>query len=174
LVTDHGVWIRRHGQWEELEYLKTDWKENIRPVMENFTDKTPGAFIEEKNYSLAWHYRRADPDMAAVRTRDLKMVLTSFVADNGLAVLDGDKVLEVKSSMINKGRAAAKLLSGNNFDFIFAIGDDRTDEFMFEELPETAYTVKVGTPETKARFYVSDTDQVRRLLKRFACSTVVK
>ena len=166
LVSDHGVWIRRQDMWEAMEFLKSDWKDNIRPVMEAFTDRTPGAFIEEKEYSLAWHYRRADSDLAAVRTRELNLVLTSFVSDHGLSVLEGDKVLEVKSSAINKGRAAARLHSGMEFDYILAMGDDRTDEFMFEALPETAYTVKVGSPETKARFYIGDMHEVRDILKR--------
>ncbi len=165
IITDHGVWMRRNATWDELEYLKTEWKDIIRPIMESFVDRTPGAFIEEKNYSLAWHYRQSDQDMAEIRTRELKIVLTTFVADNGLAVLDGDKVLEIKSSMINKGRAAAKLIAGQSYDFIFAIGDDRTDEFMFEELPDSAYTVKVGLPETKARHYVRNVGEVRELLE---------
>ncbi|HEX9978948.1 MAG TPA: bifunctional alpha,alpha-trehalose-phosphate synthase (UDP-forming)/trehalose-phosphatase [Flavobacterium sp.] len=168
LVSDHGVSIKRHGNdWEQTEYLKNDWKESIRPVMESFVDRTPGAFIEEKGYSLAWHYRRADPDMSEIRKRELTMVLTTFVADNSLSVLEGDKVLEVKSSLVSKGRAATKLLTGHQFDFILAIGDDRTDEYMFEELPETAHTVRVGTPETKARYYVQDVEEVRRLLEKF-------
>jgi trehalose 6-phosphate synthase/phosphatase len=168
LITDHGVWLRRQEkEWEELEYVKTEWKENIRPVMESFVDRTPGAFIEEKNYSLVWHYRKADPDMSAIRTRDLKVVLTSFVADNGLSVLEGDKVMEVKSSAVNKGRAVTKLLLGHTFDYIFAIGDDWTDEYMFEELPKTAYTVKVGHKKTAAKYFVSETADVTRLLTLF-------
>ncbi|HEX8576049.1 MAG TPA: bifunctional alpha,alpha-trehalose-phosphate synthase (UDP-forming)/trehalose-phosphatase [Flavobacterium sp.] len=168
LITDHGVWLRRpEKEWEELEYVKTEWKENIRPVMESFVDRTPGAFIEEKNYSLVWHYRKADPDMSAIRTRDLKVVLTSFVADNGLSVLEGDKVMEVKSSAVNKGRAVTKLLLGYAFDYIFAIGDDWTDEYMFEELPKTAYTVKVGHKKTAAKYFVSETADVRHLLTLF-------
>ena len=166
IITDHGVWLRRGiSEWQELELLRTDWKEHIRPVMENFVDRTPGTFIEEKNYSLAWHYRKADEDMTVIRTRELKMVLTSFVADNGLSVLDGDKVLEVKSSSVSKGKAVAKLLTKANFDFIAAFGDDWTDEYMFEELPDEAYTVKVGNKKTIARYYVEDPAAIRNLLR---------
>jgi trehalose 6-phosphate synthase/phosphatase len=168
LVTDHGVWLRRSGQWQQLEDPKTEWKEIIRPILENFVDRTPGTFIEEKDYSLAWHYRRAEHDLAEARTRELKILLTGLVAENGLSVLDGDKVVEVKNSAVSKGRAAAILTAGRNPDYIFAAGDDFTDEYMFEGLPENAHTVKVGTAETKARYYAANSRELKDLLQRFA------
>jgi len=171
IITDHGVWLKRTAsEWEELELLRTDWKEHIRPVVENFVDRTPGTFIEEKNYSLAWHYRKADEDMAVIRTRELKFVLTGLVANNGLSVLEGDKVLEIKSSSVSKGKAAAKLLARENFDFVMAIGDDWTDEHMFEELPNESYTIKVGNKKTIARYFIDDSTAVRNLLSQLNLS----
>jgi trehalose 6-phosphate synthase/phosphatase len=168
LITDHGVWLKNKGKdWEALENLKNDWKINVLPIMESFVNRTPGAFIEEKEYSLAWHYRKADPELSKIRNMELKLVLTSLISNNGLAVLEGNKVLEIKSSSVNKGRASAKLLIGNDYDFIFAIGDDRTDEYMFEELPEESYTVKVGTDKSHAKYYVKNTTEVRALLNAF-------
>ena len=168
LITDHGVWIKRgQNNWERLESPKTDWKEIIRPVMESFIDRTPGSFIEEKQYSLAWHYRKADADLADIRMRELKILLTGLVADNGLSVLEGHRVLEVKNSVVNKGRAAAKLIAGHTSGFIFAVGDDYTDEYMFEALPEYAETVKIGTDETAARYYVPDNTDIRNILGQF-------
>lgn len=168
LVTDHGIWLRRRSAaWEMLEHLKSDWKSSIRPVLENFADSTPGAFVEEKDYSLAWHYRQADADLATIRMMELKPVLSSLIVNNPLTVLEGNKVLEVKSSNINKGRAAAKLAHDAGYDFIFAMGDDWTDEYMFEELGADAFTVKVGTQKTQARFFVEDITEVRPLLEKF-------
>ena len=167
LITDHGASMRKRGEdWEILDHLKSNWKENIRPVMETFVDNTPGALIEEKEYSLAWHYRKADAEMATVRTMELKHVLKSLLFNNALSVLDGNKVLEVKNSSINKGIAASRLIANDEYDFIFAIGDDWTDEFMFEELPEDAYTVKVGNVKTAAHYYINDNSEVLQLLER--------
>jgi trehalose 6-phosphate synthase/phosphatase len=81
--------------------------------------------------------------------------------------MDGDKVLEIKYSGINKGRAAAYKLGDNDFDFILAVGDDWTDEFTFEAMPEEAFTIKVGTKTTKASFYIDSVDLVRKMLCRF-------
>ncbi|TDY11841.1 bifunctional alpha,alpha-trehalose-phosphate synthase (UDP-forming)/trehalose-phosphatase [Meridianimaribacter flavus] len=168
LITDHGVWLKKqHTNWEALEHLKNDWMANIQPILETFVDRTPGTFIEKKKYSLAWHYRKADPELAQIRTIELNTVLTSLISNDNLTVLKGNKVIEIKSSNVNKGRAALRLLNEKSYDFIFSIGDDWTDEYMFEELPESAYTVKVGFKKTKARYYVKDTDEVRTLLRKF-------
>ena len=105
--------------------------------------------------------------MAKIRTLELNTVLTSMVANNNLSILGGNKVIEIKSSSVNKGRAASRLLTANNYDFIFCIGDDWTDEYMFQELPETAYTVKVGFVKTAAKYYVKNTEEVHDVLKGF-------
>lgn len=168
LITDHGVWLKRpETNWEALEHLKNDWMENVRPILETFVDRTPGTFIETKQYSLAWHYRKADPELAQIRTIELNTVLTGLISNDNLSVLSGNKVIEIKNSNVNKGRACLRLIPDDTYDFIFAIGDDWTDEYMFEELPESAYTVKVASKTTKAKYYIKDTNEVRQLLEKF-------
>ncbi|MEO1031918.1 MAG: bifunctional alpha,alpha-trehalose-phosphate synthase (UDP-forming)/trehalose-phosphatase [Bacteroidota bacterium] len=166
LVTDHGVWLYKNKEWKALERLKTDWMQNISPILETFVDRTPGTFIETKNYSLAWHYRTADPELAKIRTIELNTVLTSMVANNDLSILQGNKVIEIKSSNVNKGRVVSRLLTQDTYDFVTIIGDDWTDEYMFEEAPELAHTIKVGFTKTKAKYQIKDPQQVRELLQK--------
>ena len=166
LITDHGVWIRQQRKWTALEILKNDWMSNIKPILESFVDRTPGTFIESKKYSLAWHYRTADPELAQIRTIELNTVLTSMVSNNNLSILSGNKVIEIKSSNVNKGRAANHLFVKNDYDFILIMGDDWTDEDMFEAAPTFATTIKVGYTKTKAKFKIKSSDQVRDLLER--------
>lgn len=169
MIVEHGVWISKDGEkFKLLEKVKNDWMEKIRPVLESFVDRTPGTFIEEKNYSLAWHYRNTDPDFGNKRATELTMVLTSLIANDDLSVLAGNKVLEIKSSGVNKGRAAMRILAENEYDFVFAIGDDWTDEFMFQELPGSSVTVKVGLQKTHAKYYLENIHKVRELLENFA------
>ena len=169
MIVEHGVWISEGGQpFSMLENVKNDWMGKIRPVLESFVDRTPGSFIEDKNYSLAWHYRNTDPDFGQKRTMELNTVLTSLIANDDLSVMNGNKVVEIKSSNVNKGRAAMRMIARKEYDFIFAIGDDWTDEFMFQELPKEAVTVKVGRMKTQARYYLDGPGAVRQLLGRFA------
>ncbi|MGB2232314.1 MAG: bifunctional alpha,alpha-trehalose-phosphate synthase (UDP-forming)/trehalose-phosphatase [Flavobacteriaceae bacterium] len=166
LISDHGVWWFSDKKWTALERVKTDWMENIMPILETFVDRTPGTFIETKKYSLAWHYRMADPELAKIRTIELNTVLTSMVANNELSILQGNKVIEIKSSNVNKGRAMNQILLQKKYDFIAIAGDDWTDEYMFDEAPERAYTLKVGLENTKAKYHIKSHERILELLSK--------
>jgi trehalose 6-phosphate synthase/phosphatase len=166
-VAEHGVWFREPGSdWHMMEQINNDWRESVEPLLEYYVDQTPRSFIEYKNFSLVWHYRKSDPDLGMQRAWELKDELRTLTSNLNLEIMDGDKVLEIKYSGINKGRAASHKLGDNPFDFILAVGDDWTDEFTFEAMPEGAYTIKVGTKTTKAAYYIESVDLVREMLCR--------
>ncbi|HKJ79694.1 MAG TPA: bifunctional alpha,alpha-trehalose-phosphate synthase (UDP-forming)/trehalose-phosphatase, partial [Prolixibacteraceae bacterium] len=157
LIVEHGVWVKAAGSdWQMIEPLDASWKENIKSALEFYVDRTPGSFIEEKNYSLVWHYRKSDPDLGINRAIELKDELTSLVANLNLEILEGNKVIEIKNRGINKGRAAQKVLHDAPADKIVAIGDDWTDEFLFSEIPNDAVTIKVGMAKTVAGYKVEN------------------
>lgn len=164
LVAEHGVWIKEK-EWEMIEPLTDDWKEEIRPILELYMDRTPGSFIEEKEFSLVWHYRKADPELSTMRVRELTAELVNLTANLNLQILEGSKVVEIKNSGINKGRSALRWIAKEEWDFILSIGDDRTDEDMFEVLPEIAYSLKVGLSSSLARFNLRSQGDVLLLLE---------
>ncbi len=165
LVAEHGIWLKyKNKKWKTLFNLDTKWKKFVYPILEKYTDRTPGTFIEEKNYSLAWHYRKADIQYAIERLGELKAELFSGIANLNLGIIDGNKVIEIKSLDINKGRTALRILNQRKYDFICAIGDDATDEDMFEHLPRKTATFKVGIGATKAKFYFNSYIEVRNFL----------
>lgn len=167
-VAEHGVWFREPGsEWHMMEQINNEWKESVEPLLEYYVDRTPRSFIEYKNFSLVWHYRKSDPDLGMQRAWELKDELRTLTSNLNLEIMDGDKVLEIKYSGINKGRAASHKMGDSSYDFILAVGDDWTDEFTFEAMPEEAYTIKVGTKTTKASYYIESVDLVRELLCRF-------
>ncbi len=168
LIVEHGVWIRNAGEdWQMIEPLDASWKSSIRSALEFYVDRTPGSFIEEKNYSLVWHYRKSDPELGMNRAIELKDELNSLVSNLNLEILEGNKVIEIKNHGINKGRAAQMVLHSSPADKIVAIGDDWTDEFLFSEIPDNAITIKVGMAKTVASYRVENVEEVRELLKRF-------
>ncbi|MCD4769095.1 MAG: bifunctional alpha,alpha-trehalose-phosphate synthase (UDP-forming)/trehalose-phosphatase [Bacteroidales bacterium] len=167
-IAEHGVWLKEPGKkWNMMEQIDNEWKESILPLLEYYVDQTPKTFIEYKNFSLVWHYRMADPDLGIQRSWELKEQLRNLTANLNLEIMDGDKVLEIKYSGINKGKAAINKMTNNSYDFILAVGDDWTDEYTFDAMPAQAYTIKVGAKTTKASFYIYSVDHVRELLRRF-------
>ncbi|WP_423126588.1 bifunctional alpha,alpha-trehalose-phosphate synthase (UDP-forming)/trehalose-phosphatase [Gaoshiqia sp. Z1-71] len=166
LIVEHGVWLKKYGKdWKMTDNISSAWKPVIRPILETFVDRTPGTFIEEKNYSLVWHYRKAEPEQGDLRANELKDELRNMIANHNLEIMEGNKVIEVKAGGVNKGNAAMRFLKDKDFDCILAIGDDWTDEYMFRELPESAITIKVGMKNTAASYKVESVASVRSFLR---------
>ena len=165
LVAEHGYLIKlKNGCWTSRGSNQLKWQKDILPLLETFTDRTPGTFIEEKKNSLVWHYRKTDPELAVERVVELKTVLTSLISDD-LNILDGDKSIEVAFGRFNKGTAVSEIISDKELDFILCIGDDVTDEFMFNDLPKHATTVKVGKRKTQAKYFIENPTAVKNFLK---------
>ncbi|MHC8949847.1 bifunctional alpha,alpha-trehalose-phosphate synthase (UDP-forming)/trehalose-phosphatase [Sphingobacterium hungaricum] len=172
LVAEHGAWSNYPDQeWHPKNNLSTRWKIPVKRMMSKMTNLTPGASIEEKTYSLAWHYRRVQAGLGQMRSEELVDSLHYLLPQYGLQLLMGDNVIEVKSTHLNKGKAAVDIVAEYQPDFIFAIGDDSTDEDMFYELPENAVTVKVGNKKSKAHYYVESQEEAVELISYFASST---
>jgi trehalose 6-phosphate synthase/phosphatase len=169
LVAEHGAWLRFKGKpWQTIEILDQDWKKDIYPILEWYVDRTPGALIEPKEFSLAWHYRKTDPGLGELRARQLLDMLLYLTANLDLQVLEGSKVIEVKNLGINKGKAAQQWIARDNWDFILAIGDDWTDEDMFKVIPAAEYSIKVGFASTAAKFSIKSVTEVRHLLNELS------
>jgi trehalose 6-phosphate synthase/phosphatase len=122
--------------------------------------------LEEKEFALAWHYRRCEPELGAQRAKELIDEVTQFTANFDVQVLEGKMVVEIRNSGVNKGAAALRVIRKLEPDFVLAIGDDQTDEDLFRVLPQNAISVRVGSPFSHAKYSVSDFREVRRFLQR--------
>jgi len=170
IIAEHGAMIRENGIWRNQINDDCRWKETIIPVLNQITLSCPESFIEEKPYSLAWHYRNAESLSGYAISRKLITILEKKAALHNLKILDGNKVVEIMNNEVGKGAAAKKLLELNNFDFILSIGDDQTDEEMFALLISNpgAFTIKVRNGETLAKYQLSDYNDVVSLLKHLS------
>jgi trehalose 6-phosphate synthase/phosphatase len=167
LIAEHGVWLRNKGDddWRMIKNMTADWKERVRPILQLYVDRLPGALLEEKDFSLAWHYRRADPEQASLCAKELIDDLTGYTRNIDVQVFEGNKVIELRNSGVNKGSAAKEWLAGQSPDFILGIGDDWTDEDLFRALPASAFSVRVGVANTAARYYLVTHTAVRKMLR---------
>ena len=169
LVAEHGAWLKFLNQpWQHVKPLNDEWKRELLPILEIYADRLPGALVEEKENSAAWHYRMADPEQAALRTPELIDHLLSLIAKTDLQVVQGDKVLEIRHVGVNKGGAALAWLDQDHYDFILGVGDDTTDEDFFKTLPASAFSIRVGMAATYAQYNIRDSAEVINLLRAFA------
>jgi len=175
MIAEHGAWQKHlNEEWKALPLLTDKWKQEVKTVLDTYTDRTPGSFIEEKSYSLVWHYRKVEKGLGELRANEITNHLRIFIADKGLQMMEGNKVIEFKNIEVNKGKAALNWLYNNHPDFTIALGDDHTDEDIFKALPPQAYTIKVGSNISAARYYLRDYKEVRELLKELLRQQTIK
>jgi trehalose 6-phosphate synthase/phosphatase len=165
LAAEHGAWLREHGHWAQADLDFREHKEIVRPILARYAERTPGAMIEEKHSAMVWHYRNVIHDLAYLRNNSLRHELTTALSDSNTGIYDGHKIIEIKPRSLNKGLLVSELLAGYPADFILAAGDDYTDEDMFEALPGSALTLKVGIGPTKAKYRIGSSDDVVELLE---------
>ncbi len=172
LVAEHGYFIKNPGEeWEHYPDIDFSWKKKIKPVLDDYADRCNGSIVEEKYASLVWHFRNADEEIALLRINELKDDLSEILkSESRLHVLEGNKVLEVKSILYDKGTVASALISRNKYDFILAIGDDSTDEDLFKAIPDYGITIKIGNKQSNARYNLRNQTQIYEILKIFSDS----
>jgi len=175
LIAEHGAWQKHFGEeWKSLPLLTDKWKQEVRTVLDTYTDRTPGSFIEDKSYSLVWHYRKVEEGLGELRANEIINHLKITVADKGLQMMPGNKVIEFKNIEVNKGKATLSWLHGLSPDFVLALGDDHTDEDIFKALPEEAYTIKVGSNISAARYFLRNPSEVRSFLNELVSLQIVE
>lgn len=167
IVAEHGAWRRdAEGNWSMPKPLPDGWKKQLRPLLQSYVERVPGSSLEEKDFALVWHYRMAvDQELAVERAKELTDDVVSYTALD-VQVLEGKKAIELRNSGVTKGAAAAEAIE-HGPEFVFAAGDDATDEDLFRALPREAVTVCIGGTHSHATYRLADYRELRAVLRRF-------
>ncbi|ORX95026.1 hypothetical protein K493DRAFT_220088 [Basidiobolus meristosporus CBS 931.73] len=161
-----------NGWYRLVEQVDPTWRDTIRPLFQHYTERTPGSFIEEKEVNLTWHYRNADPEFGSWQASELQINLEKLLSHMALAIVLGNKTLELRPSSVDKATAVKAIirdLNPSETDFIFCVGDGKTDEVVFNVLNEMAQdtiTATVGKKQTDAQYYLDGVREVTTLLKQ--------
>lgn len=166
LIAEHGFWVRENNEWSQEATNFKNYKSDILALCKQYAERTPGATVEQKTFSIVWHYRNVPPELAFARNSNLRHDLQELLKDSDIGIYSGHKILEVKPRGITKGVALDELFIDKNYDFILCAGDDYTDEDMFHALPESAFTIKVGQGDTNARYQLESPEKLTKLLEQ--------
>lgn len=187
IAAEHGFFLRwsGDGQWETCGHMTdSGWKQIAEPVMKLYTESTDGSSIEAKESALVWHYAHADLGFGSGQAKEMLDHLESVLANEPVEVKSGQFIVEVKPQGVSKGLVAEKIFrsmarSGRKADFVLCVGDDRSDEDMFEAIgaameggvlaPDSSvYACTVEQKPSKAKYYVDDTAEVIHVLEALA------
>lgn len=136
----------------------------IEQSMSALAERYPGATIETKPVSVAFHVRNAAPEHAQ---RALDEALNA-VQDWDVHVTEGKAVLEFAVIDTDKGAAIEQLRHGTDASAVVFFGDDVTDEKAFSRLTDDDIGVKVGPGQSLARYRVDSPDDVANALRFLA------
>ncbi|OIW06950.1 hypothetical protein TanjilG_18338 [Lupinus angustifolius] len=185
MAAEHGYFVRTNqkAEWEACVSVPDfEWKQIAEPVMQLYMETTDGSNIEAKESAIVWNYEFADRDFGSCQAKELLDHLESVLANEPVSVKSGPHIVEVKPQGVSKGIVAERLLStmqqkGVVPDFFLCIGDDRSDEDMFEVIASSraslspvadVFPCTVGQKPSKAKYYLDDTGDIWRMLQGLA------
>lgn len=192
MAAEHGYFLRssHDEEWETCVMVPDfDWKQIAEPVMQLYTEATDGSTIETKESSMVWNYQHADPDFGSCQSKELLEHLESVLANEPVSVKSGQHIVEVKPQGVNKGIVAERLLDTMQKkemvpDFVLCIGDDRSDEDMFEVITSAAkgrgpvlsplaevFACTVGQKPSKAKYFLEDAAEIMKMLQGLAAAS---
>jgi trehalose 6-phosphate phosphatase len=135
---DGVVYVGSHGL--ELDRQAARWRQQIADFAS--AAPWPQSQIELKGLSVAFHFRDATDEAAAIRRLE---TLAEEARNDGLAARFGRKVLEVLPPVgSNKGTAVQHLLSGAGLSRALVAGDDTTDLDAFRAVEKLEHKVRVA------------------------------
>ncbi|CAH8257699.1 unnamed protein product [Arabidopsis lyrata] len=184
IAAEHGYFIRWNSkdEWETCySPSDTEWRSLVEPVMRSYMEATDGTSIEFKESALVWHHQDADPDFGSCQAKEMLDHLESVLANEPVVVKRGQHIVEVKPQGVSKGLAAEKVIRGmvergEPPEMVMCIGDDRSDEDMFESILSTVtnpellvqpevFACTVGRKPSKAKYFLDDEADVLKLLR---------
>ena len=149
LAAEHGMFISWPTQkkvdkrrWETLvpESDRT-WRSLAVTIMEVYTSRTHGSYIEETEMKVLWQYRDADLEFGYLQARELEDHLSKYLRSYPVDILHGGMeeggYVEVRPKGVNKGVLAMRIIKHfpviaqkDRIDFCLVLGDDHCDEPM--------------------------------------------
>jgi len=136
---EEQIWDK---DWEVLCPTSAfSWKKIALELLKKYTENTDGAYVEDKESAIVWHYESADPEYGRMQASELSKYLAKVISRLGADVVryDYNRILEIKPKGIGKGITTSIILdavqnNNNQAPFVLCIGDDKSDEEMFLSL----------------------------------------
>ena len=196
LAAEHGCYYRfpkgsplnkdKPQGWHTMISLDdTSWMDAVRRIMDVYTQRTHGTYIQQKGSAIIWQFRDADPDFGIMQSKELEEHLNEIVNthQSPLEIIRGggidDAYIEVRPAGLSKGLFLEHMLSllkskGIMVDFVMGVGDDITDENMFKAIRRfesktssksvSCFAVTVGKKYSEAHAFVDDPEAVIEML----------
>ncbi|WP_419924236.1 trehalose-phosphatase [Candidatus Poriferisocius sp.] len=164
LVGSHGTEFDV-GFADDLSLEQRGRRRRVLEVLNDIARRDHGFIIEPKPAGVAFHYRKADPEIAGQAVEE---VLRGPGKWDGVHIKTGKMVVELSVLDLNKGEALDRLRADVSAEAVVFAGDDATDEDAFTRLAGPDLGLKVGSGPTLARARLDDPQAVAQVLALLA------
>jgi len=164
IVGNHGLegvpgWENRRQSYESLCLT---WKETLCAALEDKAIYDPGIRIENKRYSLSVHYRLARNH---AKTEKQLMALFDSLSPPPRVIAGKCVFSLIPTDAANKGKALEKLMQISNAPSAIYVGDDVTDEDVFEMQRDNLMSIRIGLSNTSAaKFFLPHQPEIVQML----------
>ena len=170
LVAEHGAFIydTQRKRWQDQIKQQHSWLDLAAQIMADYVSRVPNSSIEQKNHAIVWHYRKSSPDYSTFHAYKLYEELKLRLHDQPVTVTHGKKTIEVKHIEASKAHFIQQRMAqeeNGQSNFYIAIGDDITDEDMFDAIGRDGISIKVGADRSLANICLTTPAEAICLLK---------
>ena len=190
LAAEHGFKYcvnknNKNQEWKKIiKNYDNTWIKNCSDIISPYLERCEGSCLDVKESSIVWQYTDCDQELGKQFASALTSELEKIIIQYNLKILNGKGYVEIIARGVNKGyfvgyKIKEYIKHKKYFDFILCIGDDTSDEKMFDYLLKKKddikkyckkvkiYGITVGKKPSKAKFYVDKPKNVQDLITGF-------
>ena len=189
LAAEHGFkyWVNKAGneKWKKIiKNYDNEWIKNCSDIISPYLERCEGSCLDAKESSIVWQYTDCDQELGKQFASAMTSELENIIKRYNLKIVNGKGYLEIIAKGVNKGyfvgyKIKEYIKHKKALDFILCIGDDTSDEKMFDYLHKKKdkikqyckkvkiYGITVGKKPSKAKFYVEKPKNVQELITGF-------
>jgi trehalose 6-phosphate synthase/phosphatase len=193
LAAEHGMFISwpskskqvHRRRWETLvPEGDRSWRSVAISIMEVYTSRTHGSYIEETEMKVLWQYRDADPEFGHLQAKEIEDhlagVLRNFPVDILHSGMEEGGYVEVRPTGVNKGVLAMHAIqnfpliaAASKVDFVLVLGDDHCDEPMLSVVRQIGRRVTAAKRAKKGQDPLPDLPATITLVDVSACDDFI-
>ncbi len=164
LIGNHGS-EGPHTRQEDIQQVRETSSGWLELITERFQDELTrsGVVVEDKSYSLSFHYRTVD------QRDEARALITRIIAELSpppRIVLGKSVVNVMPPTASHKGTALLEYMRRLDCSTALYVGDDETDEDVFALRDHRILTVRVGKKKgSAARYFLKRQTEITEMLR---------
>ena len=90
-----------HGMTNEM--FDDSWKDTAKQIMQIYTMRTTGSYIDVKGSAVIWRFQDTDKDFGNMQAKELKDHLAAVLKRFAVQIITGKETVEVRPEGVDKG-----------------------------------------------------------------------